>query len=377
MLGQTLVVDAVVHPYDLGPENQILAAREQLEAVHAYHRLCTGPHPEYVLGADEFFIDFDPDDLTEAIFAESPVDLAIIHALPNLGFTKGGVTDPGRMAELRDRHPGRYLLYATVDTPVTDTAIAQLEAQVRDYRVDGLKLYPAFFYDGDARGWRLDGPDFATPLLEAASDLGIRNVAVHKAVPVPPAPPGCFRIDDVDAALERFPEINFHIVHAGVAFLPETAALLARQRNVYGNLESTFAFLLSKPRVFAEILGDLLLAGGPERLLFGSGANLTHPRLLLEAFEQFEMPDDLVAEHGFPELTAESRALILGGNALRTHGLDAAAVRRGIEGDAFEVAKAGGFGPPWRRLRARRATADLGGSRRRYRGDTPRPPGAR
>ena len=31
MLGQTLVVDAVVHPYDLGPDNQIPPAREQLE----------------------------------------------------------------------------------------------------------------------------------------------------------------------------------------------------------------------------------------------------------------------------------------------------------------------------------------------------------
>ncbi|HMC04857.1 MAG TPA: amidohydrolase family protein [Actinomycetota bacterium] len=357
MLGQTLVVDAVVHPYDLGPDNQIPPAREQLEAVYAYHRLCTGPHPDYVLAVEEFFIDFDGDDLTEAIFAESPVDLAIIHALPNLGFTKGGVTDPGRMAALRDRYPGRYLLYATVDTPVTGTAIAQLEAQVRDYGVDGLKLYPAFFYDGDGHGWRLDGPDFATPLLEAAVELGIRNVAVHKAVPVPPAPEGCFRLDDVGGALERFPQVNFHLVHAGVAFLPETAALLAGCPNVYANLESTFAFLLSKPRVFAGIIGRLLQAGGAGRLLFGSGANLTHPRPLLEAFEAFEMPEDLVAEHGFPELSAETRALILGGNALRTHGLDADAVRRGIEGDAFEAAKAAGFGPPWRRLRSRRGTA--------------------
>jgi len=356
MLGNALVVDAVVHPYDLGPDNQIPPAREQLEAVYAYHRLCTGPHPEYVLTADEFYADFDGDDLTEAIFAESPVDLAIIHALPNLGFTKGGVTDPGRMAALRDRHPGRYLLYATVDTPVADTAIAQLEAQVEDFGVDGLKLYPAFFYDGDGHGWRLDGPDFATPLLEAAADLGIRNVAVHKAIPVPPAPEGCFRIDDVGGALERFPQINFHLVHAGVAFLPETAALLAGHPNVYANLESTFAFLLSKPRVFAQVLGRLLLAGGPERCLFGSGANLTHPRLLLDAFEIFEMPEDLVAEHGYPELTPEIRALILGGNALRTHGLDVATVRQGIEGDAFEQTKADGLaGPPWRRLRARAA----------------------
>jgi uncharacterized protein len=355
MLGETVVVDAVVHPYNLAPENRIPEAMEQLLAVHAYHRLCTGPNPEYVLGDDEFLIDFDPEALSHAVFAESPVDLAVIHALPNLGFTKGGVTDPYRMAELRDRYPGRYLLYATVDTPVADTAIRQLEAQVRDLGVDGLKLYPAFFYDGEGHCWRMDGADFATPLLEAARDLGIRNVAVHKAIPVPPAPLECFRIGDIDAALERFPDINFHIVHAGVAFLSETAELLSRHTNLYANLESTFAYILTKPRVFAEVLGTLLAAGGADRLLFGSGANLTHPRLLLDAFAGFEMPDDLVEERGFPRLTAEVRDKMLGGNALRIHGLSADEVRQRIQGDAFEAAKADGFGRPWALLRQRLA----------------------
>jgi uncharacterized protein len=351
MLGETLVVDAVVHPYNLAPENQIPEAREQLEAVHAYHRLCTGPNPEYVLDAEEFLIDFDHEALTNAIFTESPVDLAIIHALPNLGFTQRGVTDPYRMAELRDRYPGRYLLYGTVDTPVTDTAIKQLEAQVNELRLDGLKLYPAFFYDGQGHCWRLDGEDFATPLLEAARDLGIRNVAVHKAIPVPPAPLECFRIGDIDQALERFPDINFHIVHAGVAFLPETSELLSRHRNVYANLESTFSYILTKPRIFAEILGTLLQAGGADQLLFGSGANLTHPRLLLETFARFRMPADLVEERGFPELSQEVRDKILGANALRLHGLRAEDVRGRIGADGFETAKAGGYGAPWSVLR--------------------------
>ena len=353
MTGETVVVDAVVHPYNLAPDNRIPEALEQLLAVHAYHRLCTGPNPEYVLDDGEFLIDFDPEALTHAIFAESPVDLAIIHGLPNLGFTKGKVTDPYRMAELRDRYPGRYLLYATVDTPVADTAIRQLEAQVRDLGVDGLKLYPAFFYDGGGHCWRMDGADFATPLLEAARDLGIRNVAVHKAIPVPPAPVECFRIGDIDAALERFPEINFQIVHAGVAFLPETAELLSRHANLYANLESTFSYLLTKPRVFAEVIGTLLSAGGADRLLFGSGANLTHPRLLLETFARFEMPEDLVEEMGFAALTQDVRDKMLGGNALRLHGLQADDVRRRIKGDPFEAAKAGGFGAPWRFLRER------------------------
>jgi predicted TIM-barrel fold metal-dependent hydrolase len=342
LIGTTVVVDAVVHPYDLGPANRDPEGADQLHALHPFHVMCSGgSDSRYVLEPDEFFVDFDHDALTHALFAESPVDLAIIHALPNLGFTKRGITDPARMAALRDRYPGRYLFYGTVDTPVTDAAIKQLEDQVANLGLDGLKLYPSFFYDRTALGWRLDDRDFAFPLLEAAQDLGIRNVAIHKTVPVPPAPAECFEVDDLDGALGGFPAINFHMVHAGVAFLPETARLMARHQNLYANLESSFSYILTKPRRFAEMLGTLLAAGGPDRLLFGSGVNLVHPRPLLEAFATFEMA----------LLTDEVRQKILGRNALRAHGLDPAAVRERIDGDEFETIKAERFSPPWSLLR--------------------------
>jgi len=352
MLRDAVVVDAVVHPYNLGPDNRDPDRTEQLLAVHQFHRLTTGrDRPEYLLAEDEFLVDFDGEALSHALFAESPVDLAVIHALPNLGFTRGRVTEPERMAELRDRYPGRYLLYATVDIPVAETAVDELEHQVKEYGVDGLKLYPVMFYDGTARGWRLDD-DQATPLLEAAQDLGVRNVAIHKAIPVPPAPAEMFRVDDFETTLDRFPSINFHMVHAGVAFVEETAGLMARHANLYANLESSFSYLLTKPRRFAESIGPLLAAAGAERLLFGSGANLTHPRPLLEAFEAFEMPADLVEERRFPALSDEDRANIVGGNALRLHGLSPTDVRTGVAGDHFEQLRDGGFQPPWSLVRA-------------------------
>jgi hypothetical protein len=89
------------------------------------------------------------------------------------------------------------------------------------------------------------------------------------------------------------------------------------------------------------MLGTLLAAGGPDRLLFGSGVNLVHPRPLLEAFATFEMA----------LLTDEVRQKILGRNALRAHGLDPVAVRERIDGDEFETIKAEGFSPPWSLLR--------------------------
>ena len=356
MIDGAIVVDAVVHPYNLDPANQNPAAHEQLEAVYGAHVVATGPdHPEHLLTRAEFFSDFPFEAIADSLFVESPVDMAIIHALPNLGFAREHVTDPDRAAAFRDRYPDRFRLYATVDTPATDAAIAQLERQVRDLGVDGLKLYPAFFYDNTAEGWRMDGADFATPLLEAARDLGIRNVAVHKALWLPPAPRSAFDVDDLDGALERFSDLNFFMVHAGAAFLDRTAVLLARHRNLHATLESVFAYAVVRPPVFAKILGTLLRACGADQLLFGSGTNLSHPAPLVAAFDGYELPADLAAEHGFPQLTAEDRHKILGGNALRLHGIDAGTAGEVISGDEFALRRAGSDARPWAALRAETA----------------------
>lgn len=351
MIGDAVVVDAVVHPYNLSAENQNPAAVEQLEAVYAAHLLATGEeHAEYQLTRAEFFSDFSFAAMADSLFVESPVDMAVIHALPSLGFCRDFVTDPARAAAFRSRYPDRFRWYATVDTPVTDTAIKQLEWQVREFGVDGLKLYPAFFYDGKGEGWRLDGPDFATPLLEAARDLGIRNVAIHKALWLPPAPREAFRIDDLDAALERFSDLNFHIVHAGAAFLEQTAELLARHRNVYATLESVFAYVVVRPRVFAKVLGTLLRACGSGQLMYGSGSNLSHPAPLLAAFDGYQFSAEIIDEYGFDQVTAEDRRAIVGGNALRVHGLDPVQAVARLDGDEFARRKANGQ-RPWGQLR--------------------------
>jgi uncharacterized protein len=359
MIDDMVVVDAVVHPYNLSPANRNPDATEQLEAVYAAHLLATGDeHAEYQLNRAEFFCDFPFEAIAGSLFVESPVDLAIIHALPNLGFCRDYVTDPRRAAAYRSRHPNRFLLYATVDTPVTDAAIRQLEWQVREIGVDGLKLYPAFFYDNLGEGWRLDGADFATPLLEAARDLGIRNVAVHKALWLPPAPKDAFRVDDLDIPLERFPELNFHIVHAGAAFLDQTAGLLSRHRNLYAILESVFAYVVVRPRVFAKVLGTLLQACGPDQLMYGSGTNLSHPGPLLAAFDGYEFPAEALDEFGFRQITAPDRRKILGENALRVNGLDAGTVLKQTSDDEFARARARGDAPPWERIRGQYAPAE-------------------
>jgi uncharacterized protein len=140
-------------------------------------------------------------------------------------------------------------------------------------------------------------------------------------------------------------------VHAGIAFLEKTTELMARHRNLWANLESTFSFIMTKPRVFAEILGELLLAAGADRLMFGSGVNLIHTYPPIKRFCEFEMPSEFVEDRGYPELTIDIKRKILGGNALRLHGLDAEELRCVTAGDDVERRRERGLAPRWSRLR--------------------------
>jgi predicted TIM-barrel fold metal-dependent hydrolase len=355
LINDMLVVDAVVHPYNLSPENLMPGGQELSDLIYRSHLKYSGDYTDYALKPEEFFVEFDVRALDAAIFRESPADMAIIHTLPNLGFQRGPMTSPETSAELRALRPERYLVYAAIDTLDPDEAVRQLERQVAELGAVGLKLYPTYLYDGASRAWRL-GDDFSRTLFEAARALGIRNVAIHKgAASFPPsAPHEPFTLADVHEGPARFPDMTFQIVHAGTAFLEETRTLLEQHPNLYATIETTTSFVMTDERAFAEGLGILLQAGAEDRILFASGVNLIHPLPPMELFSTFEMPADLV-EAGYPRITDEIRRKVFGENALRLHGLDPADVRARLAGlgDDVEAERTDGLAPPWSHLRER------------------------
>jgi len=212
--------------------------------------------------------------------------------------------------------------------------------------IDGVKLYPAFFYDGKGEGWRMDGEDWATPFLEGCRKLGLTRIAIHKALWLEPAPRSAFDIGDMGPPLDRFPDMTFEMVHGGAAFLEETIALMQRHPNLYLTLETTFSYVLTKPRVFAKVLGKLVTAVGSDRLLFASGNNLAHPRPLIEAFEGYQFDDSQCEEFGIRQITAEDRAAIMGLNAARLYDIAPQTLA-----DTFSRARAEGIPAPWSALR--------------------------
>jgi hypothetical protein len=211
----------------------------------------------------------------------------------------------------------------------------------------GVKLYPVDMIDGKMKTWRMSDEKLAYPVFEKCQQLGIKNIAIHKAIPLSTAPMDAFSPNDVDYAASDFPDLNFEIVHGGFAFLEETAHQVARFDNIYVDLEATTLFLLHQPRTFAMILGTLLASGGAKKVFWSTGCSVAHPKPLLEAFEKFQIPQDMIDGYGFPQLTEEIKADILANNFANLHGLDIPTLKRNIEGDELAKRKAAGAPAPW------------------------------
>ena len=102
------------------------------------------------------------------------------------------------------------------------------------------------------------------------------------------------------------------------------AAIVAE---VGGECAGIARFIARAPRQFAEVLGKLLFWCGEDKIIYGSETPIWHPRWALEAFWDFQLPQDLVEGYGYPQLTEQAKRKILGENLLRLHGMDVEATR--------------------------------------------------
>jgi uncharacterized protein len=323
-LNGTFVIDGVTHGFDarleLGRGRPDYRYGEMIfESTWAFQDSAL-PDP-YRLTREEFFQEMSADALASAVFLESATDVAFYHTIPAWGIWPD-LSPIGVGLEIKERYPGRMFVYGAASLLEGKKALDDLRRQHEEWGVTAVKLYPLDFINGRIQPWEMSDRDVLYPLLELCGELDIRTVAIHKSVPIGTAPTRYFRPDDADYPAADFPDLNFEIVHGGFTFLEETAFQLERFANIWVNLEVTSALVLRHPKIFARILGELILWGGHEKITWGSGASAFHPQPLLEGFANFEMPEDFVEEYGYPELTSEMKADILGRNAARMHGLD-------------------------------------------------------
>jgi hypothetical protein len=334
MIDDVFVINPVSHAYNLADSNIKSAAGEAVRA------LLVGMHngwqpPGYAMADDEYQSDWSVDALAKTLFVESDIDIAATHTLRLDSYFHDGLCSREKTVEALTRYPDRFLGYVGVDpTAGVEACIADLEEQCDELpQAVGLKMYPAQVEPH--RSWRMDDPEIAFPLFEAARRRGLKTVAIHKAAPLGPVPMNPYRVDDVDGAAGEFPDLSFEIIHAGLAFTTETAWAIARYPNLYANLEATMSLLFKAPKLFEEALAELILWGGSEKILYSDGCMFVHSQPILERFMEFQFSDATCEGYGIEKLTKEDKALMLGGNYARIVGLDIEAAKVKIADDEF------------------------------------------
>ena len=89
-------------------------------------------------------------------------------------------------------------------------------------------------------------------------------------------------------------------------------------------LGTTFGHtVITHPKICAHLLGQIINAFGVDRVLFGTDAIWWgSPQWQIEAFRRFQIPEEMREKFGYPEITDDDKAKILGLNAAKLYSID-------------------------------------------------------
>jgi len=333
MIGDDAIVfDGVAHVFNFEKKNAFGSAGEMfINHLYAFHATLT-PEGEPVMPAEEFLRQWTVDDIDEMVYRNSSTDMLCAMPLPLTDLFRDGLSPWEECAELARRNPDRTMFWGSVNPLEGRRALDLMERQVGEFGAKAFKFYNVRYDYGRPFPWRMDDPQVAFPVFEKAQELGVNLIGVHKGVPLGPQPIEATQTWDMDGAAANFPDINFVIFHVGLPFIDEVCWQLIRHPNLYASIAATINFVVRAPRQFAETLGKLLFWCGEDKIIYGSEAPIWQPQWALEAFWNFQLPQDLVEGYGYPQLTEQAKRKILGENLLRLHGMDVEATRARLRG---------------------------------------------
>ena len=253
-----------------------------------------GGFPQASCGEAEPIDCFSPEYWRDLVLAGSDTAVAIISAIPVVGAADPLSIDAmerGKAMAAELCGDGRVLIqgHAVPDVGPLDTALAAMADVAAAHDLCAWKAYTHA-----PNGWYLDDHDPAAPqigaaFLGAARDTGVPVIAVHKGLSGgnPFASPV-----DIGPAAAANPDLAFLVYHSGYEggttegeYQPDgqgvdrlvrsvTESGIGAGGNVYAELGSTWRTVMGNPTEAAHVLGKLLVAFGPERILWGTDSHL-------------------------------------------------------------------------------------------------------
>ncbi|HXG09765.1 MAG TPA: amidohydrolase family protein [Gemmataceae bacterium] len=299
------------------------------------------------------------------VFGDSDTVMAIISGVPSREWDKNPLP-PDQMVATRQyvndlAGSQRVLSHGLLRPNLGSKELEEMERQVKVLKIDAWKMYTGAELGEQA--WFMDDEKVAYPFWERTKKLGIKNLCVHKGLPL-----GFFNEKgctphDLEKAAKDWPDLNFIVYHSGfrgfglaargtgdriedpkkddpqeIPWISDILRILKRNpqiKNIYFELGSTFQQISARsPEMALHMLGQMIQVAGADHVLWGTDSIWGgSPQSQIVRLRRLKMKPELMEKYGYPELTDAIKDQILGLNAAKLFGIDPKAKRQAIKAD--------------------------------------------
>jgi predicted TIM-barrel fold metal-dependent hydrolase len=298
------------------------------------------------------------------IFGDSDTVMAIISGVPSRTWNINPLP-PDQMAGTRDyinqlAGSQRVLSHGLLRPNLGKGELDEMERQVKKLNVCGWKMYTGA--ELGEKPWFMNDEKVAYPFWERTRKLKVRNLCVHKGLPLGAFNTKACMPDDLERAALDFPDLNFIVYHSGyrgtgflalgrgeavkdppmkgqeIPWISNIFRILRKNpkiRNIYFELGSTFQQLsMSNPETCLHMLGQMIQTAGADHIVWGTDCIWGgSPQSQIDRLRRLKMTDELMEKFKYPQLTDAIKNQILGLNAARLFDVDVKAKRQAIKTD--------------------------------------------
>jgi predicted TIM-barrel fold metal-dependent hydrolase len=236
-----------------------------------------------------------------------------------------------------------------------------MERQVKELKIDAWKMYTGA--ELGEKAWFMDDEKVAYPFWERTKKLGIKNLCVHKGLPLSAFNEKACTPLDLEKAAKDWPDLNFIVYHSAyrgsgwlgkgtgkkvedskkddpqeIPWVSDVLRILKRNpqiKNIYFELGATFNITsASSPETCMHMLGQMIQVAGADHILWGTDSIWGgSPQSQIERLRRLKIKDQLVEKYKYPQLTDAIKNQIFGLNAARLFGIDPKSKRKAIKAD--------------------------------------------
>jgi hypothetical protein len=299
------------------------------------------------------------------VFGDSDTVMAIISGVPSREWDKNPLP-PDQMVGTR-RYVNdlagsqRVLSHGLLRPNLGAKEMEEMERQVKVLKIDAWKMYTGA--ELGEKAWFMDDEKVAYPFWEKTKKLGVKNLCVHKGLPLSFFNEKACTPLDLEKAANDWPDLNFIVYHSGfrgtglvaagtgekvkdpksddpqeIPWISDILRILKNNpkiKNLYFELGSTFNQLsAAQPDRCLHMLGQMIQVAGADHILWGTDSIWGgSPQSQIERLRRLRMKPELIEKYKYPELTDEVKNQIFGLNAAKLFGIDPKAKRQAIKAD--------------------------------------------